>query len=215
MTRTTLLTLAAAGVVSAAACAGSGDSKGANDSPAASGTPTPSNSGGTDLTGAGATFPYPLYSKWISDYSTKNGIKINYQAIGSGGGIRQLQEGTVDFGATDAPMTDEEMSKAKGGAILHVPSVLGAVVITYNVPDVTQPLNLTGEVIADIFLGKITKWNDSRVASLNPGAKLPARDVLVVHRSEGSGTTYIFSDYLTAVSPAWASGPTATTSTAS
>ena len=207
MTRTTLLTLAAAGVVSAAACAGGGDSKGAKDSPAASGPPTPSTSGGTDLTGAGATFPYPLYSKWISDYSTKNGIKINYQAIGSGGGIRQLQEGTVDFGATDAPMTDEEMSKAKGGAILHVPSVLGAVVITYNVPDVTQPLNFTGEVIADIFLGKITKWNDSRVASLNPGAKLPASDVLVVHRSEGSGTTYIFSDYLTAVSPAWASGP--------
>jgi phosphate transport system substrate-binding protein len=207
VTRTTLLTLAAAGVVSAAACAGGGDSKSTKDSPAASATPGTSTSAGIDLTGAGATFPYPLYSKWISDYSTKNGIKINYQAIGSGGGIRQLQEGTVDFGGTDAPMTDEEMSKAKGGAILHVPSVLGAVVITYNVPDVTQPLNLTGEVIADIFLGKITKWNDSRVASLNPGTKLPARDLLVVHRSEGSGTTYIFSDYLTAVSPAWASGP--------
>jgi phosphate transport system substrate-binding protein len=206
VTRTTFLTLAAAGVVSAAACAG-GDSQGENDSPAASATPTPASSGGIDLTGAGATFPYPLYSKWISDYSTKNGIKINYQAIGSGGGIRQLQEGTVDFGGTDAPMTDEEMSKAKGGAILHFPSVLGAVVITYNVPEVTQPLNLTGEVIADIFLGKITKWNDSRVAALNPGVTLPAKDVLVVHRSEGSGTTYIFSDYLTAVSPAWASGP--------
>ena len=207
VTRTTLLTLAAAGVVSAAACAGGGDSKGAKDSPSASATPTTASSGGTDLTGAGATFPYPLYSKWISDYSTKHNVKINYQAIGSGGGIRQLQEGTVDFGGTDAPMTDEEMSKAKGGAILHVPSVLGAVVVTYNVPDVTQPLNLTGEVIADIFLGKITKWNDSRVASLNPGVKLPARDVLVVHRSEGSGTTYIFSDYLTAVSRAWAAGP--------
>ena len=206
MTRTTLLTLAAAGVVSAAACAGGGDSKGAKDSPAASATPTTS-SGGIDLTGAGATFPYPIYAKWISDYLAKTGVKINYQQIGSGGGIRQLQEGTVDFGGTDAPMTDEEMSKAKGGAILHFPSVLGAVVITYNVPDVTQPLNLTGDVIADIFLGKITKWNDSRVAALNPGVKLPARDMLVVHRSEGSGTTYIFSDYLTTVSPAWASGP--------
>jgi phosphate transport system substrate-binding protein len=201
------LTLAAAGVVSAAACVGSGDAKGAKDSPAASATPTASSTGGIDLTGAGATFPYPLYSKWISDYSMKNGIKINYQAIGSGGGIRQLQEGTVDFGGTDAPMSNEELAKAKGGAILHFPSVLGAVVITYNVPGLTQQLNLTGEVIADIFLGKITKWNDSRVASLNPGAGLPARDVLVVHRSEGSGTTYIFSDYLTAVSPAWASGP--------
>lgn len=206
MTRTTLLTLAAAGVVSAAACADGGNSKGTKDS-AGSSAPTTASSGGIDLTGAGATFPYPLYSKWISDYSTKYNVKINYQAIGSGGGIRQLQEGTVDFGGTDAPMTDEEMAKAKGGAILHFPSVLGAVVITYNVPDVTQPLNLTGEIIADIFLGKITKWNDSRIASLNPGLKLPARDVLVVHRSEGSGTTYIFSDYLTAVSPAWASGP--------
>ena len=207
MTRTTLLALATAGVVSAATCAGGDDSKGAKDSPSASATPTTTRSGGIDLTGAGATFPFPLYSKWISDYSAKTGIKINYQAIGSGGGIRQLQEGTVDFGGTDAPMTDEEMSKAKGGAILHFPSVLGAVVITYNVPDLTEPLNLTGDVIADIFLGKITKWNDSRVASLNPGITLPSRDVLVVHRSEGSGTTYIFSDYLTAVSPAWAAGP--------
>ena len=206
MTRTTLLTLAAAGVVSAAACAG-GESSGAKDSPAASATPSTASSGGIDLTGAGATFPYPIYSKWISEYLGKTGIKINYQQIGSGGGIRQLSEGTVDFGGTDAPMTDEEMSKAKGGPILHIPSVLGAVVITYNVPDVTEPLNLTGEVVADIFLGKITKWNDSRLASLNPGVKLPARDVIVVHRSEGSGTTFIFSDYLTAVSPAWSSGP--------
>jgi len=160
-----------------------------------------------DLTGAGATFPYPIYSKWFADYAAQTNVKINYQAIGSGGGIRQLQEGTVDFGGSDAPMTDAEMTKAKGGPILHFPTVLGAVVLTYNVPDLAQPLNLSGETIGDIFLGKITKWNDSRLAALNPGVKLPARDVLVVHRSEGSGTTYIFSDYLTTVSPAWAAGP--------
>ncbi len=205
VTRSTLFTFAAAGLVSVVACGGS-DTKGTSDSAAASSAPA-STSAGVDLTGAGATFPYPIYSKWISDYSAKAGIKINYQAIGSGGGIRQLQEGTVDFGASDAPMTDEEMAKAKGGPILHIPTVLGAVVLTYNIPDLAQPLNLSGEIIADIFLGKITKWNDSRLAALNPGAKLPARDLLVVHRSEGSGTTYIFSDYLTAVSPAWEAGP--------
>jgi phosphate transport system substrate-binding protein len=199
-------TLAAAGLLSAVACAG-GDSKSASDSAAASAPPTTASSGGIDLTGAGATFPYPIYSRWISDYLAKTGIKINYQQIGSGGGIRQLQEGTVDFGGSDAPMTDEELAKAKGGPILHFPSVLGAVVLTYNVPGVTKPLNMNGETIADIFLGKITKWNDSRIASLNPGSALPASDILVVHRSEGSGTTYIFSDYLTAVSPAWAAGP--------
>ena len=162
---------------------------------------------GVDLTAAGATFPYPIYSKWFTDYAAKTGVKINYQPIGSGGGIRQLQEQTVDFGASDAPMSDDELSKAKGGAVLHFPTVLGAVVMTYNVPGVTKPLRLTGEVIAEIFLGQITKWNDAKLAALNPGVKLPAMDVLVVHRSEGSGTTYIFSDYLTAASPAWASGP--------
>jgi len=205
VTRSTLFILAAAGLASTAACAGS-DTKAASDSSAASSAPSASTSARVDLTGAGATFPYPIYSKWISDYSAKTGVKINYQAIGSGGGIRQLQEGTVDFGASDAPMTDEELAKAKG-PVLHIPTVLGAVVLTYNVPGLTQPLNLSGDVIADIFLGKITKWNDSRLASLNPGVKLPARDLLVVHRSEGSGTTYIFSDYLTAISPAWAAGP--------
>jgi phosphate transport system substrate-binding protein len=205
VTRSTLFALAAAGLVSAA-CSG-GESKGRTDSGAASPSPAAARSGGVDLNGAGATFPYPIYSKWISDYSSKTGIRINYQAIGSGGGIRQLSEGTVDFAGSDAPMTDAELAKAKGGPILHIPTVLGAVVLTYNVPDVTQPLNLSGDVVADIFLGKITKWNDSRLAALNSGAKLPAKDILVVHRSEGSGTTYIFSDYLTAVSPAWASGP--------
>ena len=164
-------------------------------------------SGSVDLTGAGATFPYPLYSKWFSDYAAKTGVKINYQSIGSGGGIRQIQEQTVDFGATDGPMSNDELSKAKGGAILHIPTALGGDVITYNLPGVTQTLKLTGPLVADIFLGKVTKWNDPQIAALNPGVKLPNQDMLVVHRSDGSGTTYVFTDYLTAVSPAWAKGP--------
>jgi phosphate transport system substrate-binding protein len=165
-----------------------------------------SSSGSVDLTGAGATFPYPIYGKWFAAYATQAGVKINYQPIGSGGGIRQLTEGTVDFGASDAPMTDAELAKAPR-PILHFPTVLGAVVITYNLPSVTQPLHLTGDVIARIFSGDITKWNDSRITSLNPGASLPAKDILVIHRSDGSGTTYIFSDYLSAVNPEWAQHP--------
>ena len=149
-----------------------------------------------DLTGAGATFPYPIYSKWFSDYATKTGVKINYQSIGSGGGIRQLSEQTVDFGASDAPMSDAELAKAKGGPILHIPTVLGAVVVTYNIPELTKPLRLDGQTLASIFLGEITKWNDPRIAGLNRGAKLPASDILVVHRSDGSGTSYVFTDYL-------------------
>jgi phosphate transport system substrate-binding protein len=160
-----------------------------------------------DLTGAGATFPYPIYSKWFSDYATKTGVRINYQSIGSGGGIRQLSEQTVDFGASDAPMSDAELGKAKGGKILHFPMVLGAVVVTYNLPGVVKSLKLSGIVLGDIFLGKISKWNDPRIAALNPGVPLPAKDILVVHRSDGSGTTYIFTDYLAAVSPSWAAGP--------
>jgi phosphate transport system substrate-binding protein len=163
-------------------------------------------SGSVDLTGAGATFPYPLYSKWFADYADATGVKINYQSIGSGGGIRQISEGTVDFGATDGPMKDDELAKAKG-PILHIPTVLGAVVVTYNIPGLTTPLNLTGDVIADIFAGKIKKWNDPRIAALNSGAKLPTSDILVVHRSDGSGTTYVFTDYLTAVSASWKAGP--------
>jgi phosphate transport system substrate-binding protein len=162
---------------------------------------------GADLTGAGATFPNPIYQKWISDYATKTGVKINYQSLGSGAGVRQLAEQTVDFGASDAPMSDAELASAKGGAVLHIPTVLGAVVITYNLPGVTQTLKLTGEVVADIFLGKITKWDDPRISSLNKGVSLPSRDLLVVHRSDGSGTSYIFTDYLSAVSPAWATRP--------
>ncbi|HEY8831014.1 MAG TPA: phosphate ABC transporter substrate-binding protein PstS [Gemmatimonadaceae bacterium] len=158
-----------------------------------------------DLTGAGATFPYPIYSKWFSDYAKSTGVKINYQSIGSGGGIRQLSEQTVDFGASDSPMSDQEIANAKGGPVLHFPTVMGAVVITYNVPGIKRPLNLTGDVVADIFSGKITKWNDARIVAQNRGVTLPNSDILVVHRSDGSGTTYIFSDYLSAVSPSWSS----------
>ena len=160
-----------------------------------------------DLTGAGATFPYPIYSKWFSDYAKRTGVRINYQSIGSGGGIRQLSEGTVDFGASDGPMSNEEMAKAKGGPVLHIPTVLGADVITYNLPSVVRPLNLTGDLIANIYLGRIVRWNDARIAAVNPGIRLPASDILVVHRSDGSGTSYIFTDYLTTVNKAWAAGP--------
>jgi len=187
----------------AAAVACGGDKRAGADSSAARPASTTS---GADLTGAGATFPYPIYSKWFGDYASTTGVKINYQSIGSGGGIRQLTEGTVDFGASDAPMTDAELAKAKE-PILHFPTVLGAVVITYNLPGLANPLRLNGDVIAQIFAGKITKWSDSRIATLNPGAKLPVTDILVVHRSDGSGTTYIFSDYLSAVSTAWAAAP--------
>jgi phosphate transport system substrate-binding protein len=159
-----------------------------------------------DLTGAGATFPDPIYKKWFSDYASKTGVKINYQSIGSGGGIKQFTEQTVDFGASDAPMSDDEMSKLKSPA-LHIPTVLGAVVITYNLPELAKPLNLSGDVIAGIFLGKITKWSAPEIAALNKGVALPNKDILVVHRSEASGTTYVFTDYLAAVSQAWKAGP--------
>ncbi len=174
----------------------------ANTSSAASSTAS-SSSQSVDLTGAGATFPYPIYSKWFSDYAKLTGVKINYQSIGSGGGIRQLSEETVDFGASDSPMSDEELAKAKGGPIIHFPTVLGADVITYNLPGVSAPLKITPDVIAAIFMGRIKKWNDTRLASLNAGVSLPNQDILVVHRSDGSGTTYIFTDYLTTAVPAW------------
>src|SRR5260221_1225778 len=169
--------------------------------------PFAAKSQSVDLNGAGATFPYPIYSKWFADYAAHTGVKINYQSIGSGGGIRQLSEQTVDFGASDAPMSDADLSNAKGGAVLHFPTVLGAVVITYNIPGVARPLNLSGDVVADIFLGKITKWNDVRIARPNRGVALPASDILVIHRSDGSGTSYIFTDYLSAVMRAWPAGP--------
>jgi len=159
-----------------------------------------------DLNGAGATFPAPIYNKWFNEYKTAKNVAINYQPIGSGGGIKALQEGTVDFGASDAPMSDDEISKLKAPAF-HIPTVLGAVVLTYNLPEVTKQLMLTGPVIADIYMGKVTKWNAPEIAALNKGVALPNKDILVVHRTDASGTTYIFTDYLTSVSPAWASGP--------
>jgi phosphate transport system substrate-binding protein len=157
----------------------------------------------TSLTGAGATFPNPIYTKWFDAYSKKTGVQINYQSIGSGGGIRQFTEGTVDFGASDGPMNDEQM-QVVGGKVLHVPTVLGAVVLTYNLPGLGQSqLKFDGPTVADIFQGKITKWNDAPIASLNPGVKLPDSDIIVVHRSDGSGTSYIFTDYLSKTSPEW------------
>ena len=157
-----------------------------------------------ELLGAGATFPYPLYSKMFDAYAQQRGLKVNYQAIGSGGGIKQVSEKTVDFGGTDAFMTTDEL-KAAGAPIVHVPTCLGAVVLTYNVPGLTDatPIRLTPEVIADIFIGRIDKWNDPRLTAINPGIRLPNLAILVVHRSDGSGTTFIFSDYLGKVSPEW------------
>jgi phosphate ABC transporter, phosphate-binding protein len=155
------------------------------------------------INGAGATFPYPIYSKWFSEYNKLHpDIEINYQSIGSGGGIRQVTNQTVFFGATDGPMTDEQQQAAPG-RILHFPSVLGGDVPVYNIPGITAELKFTGPVLADIFLGKITKWNDAAITKLNPGVKLPATDIVVAHRSDGSGTTYIWVDYLAKVSPEW------------
>jgi phosphate transport system substrate-binding protein len=154
------------------------------------------------LNGAGATFPYPIYSKWFDEYAkTAGGVRFNYQSIGSGGGIRQIIERTVDFGASDGPMTDEQLKKAPG-PLLHIPTVLGAVVATYNLPG-NPKLKFTPDVLADVFLGKITEWNDHRIRAANPGARLPSRPILVVHRSDGSGTTYIWADYLSKVSREW------------
>jgi phosphate transport system substrate-binding protein len=160
---------------------------------------------GAGLTGAGATFPNPIYTKWFDAYNKKTGVRINYQSIGSGGGIRQFTEGTVDFGATDGPMKDDQIAAVKGN-VQHIPTVLGAVVVTYNLPAVGKAaLKFDGPTLADIFLGRITRWNDPRIAALNPGAKLPASDIIVVHRSDGSGTSFIFTDYRSKVSPEWKS----------
>jgi len=155
------------------------------------------------INAAGATFPYPIYSKWFDEYTKVNpDVRINYQSIGSGGGIRQASELTVDFGASDGPMTDEQLSKAKV-KLLHFPTVMGADVPTYNIPGVTSSLNFTAKALAGIFLGQITKWNDPEIANANPGVKLPDNPIIVVHRSDGSGTTYIWVDFLSKVSPEW------------
>ena len=164
---------------------------------------TGSNTGAVSLTGAGATFPNPLYQKWLSEYGKLHpSIRIDYQSIGSGGGIKQIQAQTVDFGASDSPMKDEDL-KGAPGEIVHIPTVLGAVVITYNLPALGQPLNFSPDVIADIFLGKITKWNDPRIAADNKGINLPTSEITVVHRSDGSGTSAVFTDYLSKVSAEW------------
>lgn len=159
------------------------------------------------INGAGATFPNPIYTKWFDEYHKKNpNIQINYQSIGSGGGIKQVTEGTVDFGASDGPMNDEQLKayqEKHGSPILHFPTVLGAVVPTYNIPGVNSALNFTGEALAGIYLGKVTKWNDPLIAGVNKEVKLPSEDIVVVHRADGSGTSYCFTDYLSKVSEEW------------
>jgi phosphate transport system substrate-binding protein len=196
------LTIMLCGALSAGACG-----RAERRTVAADSTKSGSAGSAVDLTGAGATFPFPIYDKWFHDYAAATSVRVNYQPIGSGGGIKQISEQTVDFGASDGPMSDDEMSRAKGGAILHFPTILGADVVTYNLAGVTTPLRMTGEVIAAIFLGKVRKWNDARIAVINPGVTLPSQDILVVHRSDGSGTTYIFTDYLSTVSSEWEKGP--------
>ena len=167
------------------------------------GSGTSSRGGSISLQGAGATFPNPLYQKWLSEYGKLNpNVKIDYQSIGSGGGIKQIKEQTVDFGASDAPMSDADLKSAPG-ELLHIPTVLGAVVITYNLQGITQPLRFSPDVIADIFLGKIKKWDDARIKQDNAGVNLPSADITVVHRSDGSGTSAVFTDYLSKVSPEW------------
>jgi phosphate transport system substrate-binding protein len=156
------------------------------------------------LTGAGATFPAPLYTKWFNDYEKVTGVKVNYQAIGSGGGIKAITDKTVDFGATDGPMT-EEQQQAAGAPMLHVPTALGAVVATYNVPELKDPLKLSADTLAGIYLGEITRWNDAKLVADNPDLARVDKSIVVVHRSDGSGTSFIFTDYLSAVSPAWKS----------
>ncbi len=177
---------------------------GPSGTPAAPGAIRPATSGSVSLNGAGATFPFPLYSKWFDEYAKLTGTRINYQSIGSGGGIQQVTQRTVDFGASDAPMTDEQLAAVKGG-MLHIPTVLGAVVVVYNLPNVPSGLKLAPGTVSGIFLGEITKWSDQRIVSDNPDLKLPDQAIAVVHRSDGSGTTNIFTDYLSTVSAAWKS----------
>ena len=157
--------------------------------------------GTVTLTGAGATFPMPIYSKWFATYGESNPVRVNYASVGSGAGIRQITQGTVDFGASDAPMTDAELQRKPG--ILHVPTVLGSVAVSYNLPSLRQPLRLDGATLAAIYLGTVRKWNDARIAGLNPGVALPDADILPVYRTDGSGTTHVFTDYLATISPEW------------
>lgn len=159
------------------------------------------------LTGAGSTFDYPIFSKWFDSYNKMTGVQINYASIGSGGGIRQVTEGTVDFGASDAPLTAEQrdaFQKAKGSEVVHIPIIIGGVAISYNLPEVGQGIKLDGATLANIYLGNITKWNDPAIVKMNPDKKMPDQAIIVAHRSEGSGTTFIFTSFLTKVSPEWA-----------
>ena len=195
MTTRTLVALSLA--AAAAACGGQ-----SGNPPAATGSSTGST---TAITAAGATFPGPIYTKWFDEYHKQHpGVQINYQPIGSGGGIRQVLAGTVDFGASDMPMTEEQLGQAKV-KVLHFPTVLGAVVPTYNLAGIAQDLKFTPAALSGIFLGTVKKWDDASIASANPGVKLPASDIVVVHRSDGSGTTFVWTDYLSKVSPAWKS----------
>ncbi|MFO0587734.1 MAG: phosphate ABC transporter substrate-binding protein PstS [Polyangiaceae bacterium] len=188
-----------------------GCSGGGGSAPAGSGSGSPAAGTAVALTGAGATFPYPLYTKWVAEYDKANpGVAINYQSIGSGGGIRQITEKTVDFGASDAPMNDEQIGKAQG--IVHIPTCLGAVVLAYNIEGVSTGLKLTPDTLSGIFLGDIKQWDDPKLKADNPDVNLPQKPIATVHRSDGSGTTKIFLDYLSAVSPAWAKGPGSGTS---
>jgi phosphate transport system substrate-binding protein len=187
------------GLTLVVACGGPGADKKSGADSSAEGTAA----GSAALTGAGATFPNPIYAKWFDQYAAKTGVHINYQSIGSGGGIRQFTEGTVDFGATDGPMSDADIAKVNGN-VLHVPTVLGAVVVTYNLAGLGDgKLHFDGPTLAAIYLGQIKKWNDRRIGALNPGVKLPATDIIVVHRSDGSGTSFIWTDFLSKVSPEW------------
>ncbi|MBS1519235.1 MAG: phosphate ABC transporter substrate-binding protein PstS [Bacteroidetes bacterium] len=167
------------------------------------------NKSGAQINGAGATFPYPIYSKWFNEYAKLNkDAKINYQSIGSGGGIKQITEGTVDFGASDSPMSDEEIEKANSknnNSIIHIPTVIGSVVLIYNMPGTEGNLKLSGDVIAGIYKGVIKKWNDPKIKAENPGINLPDKEIIVCSRTDGSGTTYVFTDYLGKVDPEWKS----------
>ena len=193
-TRAAFAASALLSAVIAAACGGGGEQ------PAGNGD---GSTAAVQINGAGATFPYPIYSKWFDEYHKRNPqVRINYQSIGSGGGIRQVTNETVFFGATDGPMTDEQLAAAPG-KVLHFPTVLGADVPVYNLPGVTAEVKFTGPLLASIFLGKVTRWNDPAIAAVNAGVSLPATEITVVHRSDGSGTTYIWVDYLAKVSPEW------------
>ncbi|TDA68534.1 MAG: phosphate ABC transporter substrate-binding protein PstS [Clostridia bacterium] len=204
-----VLAMALVMMVAAAACS-SGEQApqgGTTTEGAGGGTGPAAGTQPVSVHGAGATFPYPLYSKWMDEYHKLNpNITVNYDSIGSGGGIKGITEKTVDFAGSDAPMSDKELAAAPG-EIIHIPTVMGAVVVTYNLPGISSGMKLDGQAVSDIFMGKIKKWNDPKLKELNPDLNLPDKDIAVVHRSDGSGTTYTFTDYLTSVSQDWAKGP--------